>query len=146
LTDTALSLRRKIGGPNARPIVALVAEGERGAARACTVFSDFLSERLADLRHAVDLLLREPHPARRLALLFIAQDLRSSAATAGRARLSGLLSSLEGLTRQDKMDADILALHLDAMSLAMDPALPEADYQNLLTGLARAIRHRLGPA
>lgn len=146
LTDAVLTLRRKVSGPNARPIAALIAEGERGAARACYVFSDFLLERLADLRRAVEMLLREPHQARWLTLLFIAQDLRSSADTAGRGRLSTLLASLEGLARQDMVDGDILTLHLDAMSLALDPALPEEDYQRLLTGLARAVRHRLGPA
>jgi hypothetical protein len=143
LTSRHQTLRQKVCGPNARPIGTLVAQGDRAAGRAQTLFGDFLTGRLDDLRRAAAALLRRPaDAAARQAVVFIAQDLRSSSVTAGRPRLGAILASLEGAALQDALDAEILRLHMDALALVSTPGLPENDYQRLTGDLARAVAHR----
>jgi hypothetical protein len=132
-----------VGGPNARPIAALVADGQHAAGRAQALFGDFLKGRLEDLHRAADPVMRDPgDAARRQALLFIVQDLRSSSITAGRPRLGAVLASLEDAARRDALDAQILSLYLGALALVANAGLPESDYRRLTGDLARAVAHR----
>lgn len=137
------SLLQKVRGPNAKPISALIAQGDRAAGRAQAQFGDFLEGRVIELRRAADAVLAHPgDAARRHALCFIAADLRSSSITAGRPRLGAILASLEGAAKKDVLDAEILRLHLDAVALVSNPGLTESDYQRLTGDLARAVAHR----
>jgi len=137
------TLRQKVRGPNARPIATLVTQGDRAAGRVQSQFGDFLPGRLNELRHAADSLLGHPgDAARRHAVVFIAQDLRSSSVTAGRPRLGAILASLEDAAGKDVLDAEILRLHLDVVALVSNPGLPESDYRRLTADLARAVAHR----
>lgn len=143
MTDRPLSLRQKVCGPNAKPIAALIARGDRASIRAQAQFGNFLATGLNDLRRAADALSRESGDAiRRQRLLFIVRDLRTASTTAGRLRLGAVLASLENAAHMNALDAEILGLHLDAAMLASNPGLPERDYQRLSADLARAVAHR----
>lgn len=143
MTRRSQSLRQKVRGPNARPIAALIGQGDRAAGRAQAQFGDFLHGRLGELRHAANALLNRPCDAgRRHAVIFIAEDLRSSSVTAERPRLGAILASLGSAVRKDVLDIEILRLHLDAVALVSNPGLPESDYRRLTTDLARAAAHR----
>jgi hypothetical protein len=143
LTRRFQSLRQKVRGPNARPIATLIAQGDRAGGRALAQFGDVLQGRLGELRAAADGLVTYPGDAgRRHAVVFIAEDLRSSSVTAGRPRLGAILASLGSAVRRDVLDTEILRLHLDAVALVSNPGLPESDYRRLTADLARAVAHR----
>lgn len=139
---TRASLFARCQGPHAVPIQQLLSRGYSAAETVRTKYNDYLGDRLIELERAVNEFFADRgNIERRDQFLDALQDIRSSAATAGREWVSRFAGSLETTMRSRGINDEnvlvIVKLHLDALKLAATHNASEFDLAHIERGLAQ---------
>ena len=124
------SLFQKTQGPNAVPLDRLVLRGEVAAQRARAEFPEFLQAQAPVVLNTAKSLLSTPEEQKHWQSCYtLVRDLRSSSASAAHHTVSSVCQSLELLLierdRNDPRMPAVIALHLDALNLAIGDKIPD---------------------
>ena len=146
--DDDRTLFERTAGPNAVDIAILVARGEEADACVKRDYREQLDGDIARLETLLDGASLPEGIDRWNAMKEAAQDLRSSAATAGHDHVSCVASSLEWLlavaSAGDARVSAVIRLHIDGLKQLADMGvqpITAADVQRLLAELGRASNH-----
>lgn len=140
------SLFEKTQGPNAVPLDRLVLRGEVAAQRARADFPEFLQTQAPVVMDTAKNLHATPDGQKHWQSCYtLVRDLRSSSASAAYHTVSAVCQSLELLLierdRDDPLMPAVIALHLDALKLAIADKIPdEAASRSLIENLDRAVK------